>query len=159
MTSTVNIDAIDNQILHLLLKDARLSLKQIANECHVSQVSVFNRINRLKKLGVITGATLLAPLDTYGFKLIAFIGIETEITADINEVLRFITEHTILIEALSSIGKYDLHGLIYAEDFDSLNNRVEMLKRINGIRKVAFSVFSGFPTTNYDQLNLNTNEG
>ncbi|MCL5949500.1 MAG: AsnC family transcriptional regulator, partial [Candidatus Bathyarchaeota archaeon] len=71
MAIPVDIDKIDDQIIRLLLKDARLNLKEIAKQSHISSVSVLNRINRLKKLGVITGATLFASLDLYKFEIIA----------------------------------------------------------------------------------------
>jgi hypothetical protein len=45
MTSAATkIDEVDTQILHLLLIDARLSLRKIAKECKISSVSVYNRI-------------------------------------------------------------------------------------------------------------------
>jgi Lrp/AsnC family transcriptional regulator for asnA, asnC and gidA len=154
MTTTVEIDEIDNQIIHLLIKDARLSLKEIAKQCGISSVSVLNRIKRLKKLGVITGATLFASLDNFRLDIVASIGMETENNADVSEILRFFKEHTCLIEPSVSIGKYDLYALIYAEDLDSLNDRVEMVRRLNGIRKVVVSVWSGLPLLNFENVEL-----
>lgn len=159
MPPAVEIDQIDKQIIHILIKDARLSLKEIAKECGISSVSVFNRINRLKKLGVITGATLFASLDNFSLDIVASIGMETENNANIDEILRFFKEHTCLIEPSVSIGKYDLYALIYAEDFDSLNDRVEMVRRLAGIRKVVVSVWSGLPILNYENLDMTPKKG
>jgi DNA-binding Lrp family transcriptional regulator len=154
MSSIVQIDEIDNKIIHLLLKDAQLSLHEIAKECNISAVSVLNRINRLKKQGVITGATLFVSLSIYDFEIIAFLGIETENMADVQEILRFLKEYTFLIEPSLSIGKYDLHALVYAKDFNDLNERVAMVRRLTGIRKVEVSVWSGLPASNYENLDL-----
>jgi Lrp/AsnC family leucine-responsive transcriptional regulator len=154
MDTTVDIDVIDDLILHLLLKDAQIGLKEISEKCGISSVAAFKRINRLKKLGVITGSTLFTPLEIYDYKIIAFIEIETEIKADPNEILKFFREHTCLIEPSLSIGKYDLHALIYAKDFDQLNGIVEMIKRRSGIRKVTVYVWSGLPSLNYDNLHF-----
>jgi Lrp/AsnC family transcriptional regulator, regulator for asnA, asnC and gidA len=154
MSSIVQIDEIDNKILHLLLKDAKLSLHEIAKECNLSSVSVLNRINRLKTQGVITGATLFASLSIYDFEIIAFLGIETENMADVQEILAFLKEYTFLIEPSLSIGKYDLHALIYAKDFNNLNERVVMVRRLAGIRKVEVSVWSGLPASDYANLDL-----
>jgi Lrp/AsnC family transcriptional regulator for asnA, asnC and gidA len=154
MTTTIEIDKIDNQIIHLLIKDARLSLKQIAKKCGISAVSVSNRIKHLKETGVITGATLFASLDNFHLDIVASIGMETENNPDVNEILKFLREHTCLIEPSVSIGKYDLYALIYAEDFDSLNERVEMVRRLNGIRKVVVSVWSGLPVLNFENVDL-----
>ena len=62
----------------LLIEDARTSLKDIANKCDISAVSVLNRINRLKKLGVITGVTIFPPIAPLGFQIVATIGMETD---------------------------------------------------------------------------------
>lgn len=154
MKTTVAIDAIDDLILHLLLKDANMGLKEIGEKCGISAVAVYNRIERLKKLGVITGASLFTTLEIYNYKIIAFIEIETEINADPDEILKFFKEHTCLIEPSRSIGKYDLHALIYVTDFDQLNGVVELIRRRSGIRKVTVYVWSGLPTLNYDNLSF-----
>lgn len=156
MTSaTAQIDEVDAKILHLLLIDARLSLKKIAKECKISSVSVYNRINRLKTLGVIKGSTLFASLDIYNFGLIAFMGIETEDNSYIDDILNYLKEYTFPIEPYMSIGRFDIHALIYAKDQIDLNNRVSMIRRIQGVRKVAVFIWSGIPLANYKNVNLN----
>ncbi len=88
MNALVEIDKIDNQILHILIQDARKSLKEISTKCGISSVSVLNRIKRLKELGVITGATLFASLDTFGFQVVASIGMELDSNANIQANLQ-----------------------------------------------------------------------
>jgi Lrp/AsnC family transcriptional regulator for asnA, asnC and gidA len=159
MDSIVEIDEIDNQILHLLIQDARKSLREISKSCGVSSVSVLNRIKRLKELGVITGATLFASLDTFGFQVVASIGIELEASADLQQIVKFFNEHTYLVEPSTSIGKYDLYVIIYTENIASLNERIDMVKRLRGIKKVVVSVWSGLPYMNFENINLTTEEG
>lgn len=89
MAKPVQIDDIDDKILHILILDARTSLKDIAKQCGLSSVSVLNRINRLKKLGVITGAILFPLLNKLGFEIAATIGIETD--AAVDEILKILT--------------------------------------------------------------------
>ncbi len=113
MGSTIRIDETDKKILSILIHDARTRLKDIAKECGISSVSVLNRIKRLKKLGVITGATLFPNLNALGFQIVATIGIETDTNED--EIIKFIAEHTELIEPSTCIGKYDLTGIIDTE--------------------------------------------
>jgi Lrp/AsnC family transcriptional regulator for asnA, asnC and gidA len=154
MTSAADIDELDAKIIRLLLKDSRLSLKEIGKECGVSSVSILNRINRLKKLGVIKGSTLFANLGIYNFKTIAFIGIEAESNSSIEEVLKFLKEYTFLIEPSISIGKFDLHALIYSKDQDDLNNRVSMVRRLTGVRKVSVFIWTGVPTADWENIEL-----
>ena len=151
-TAIVDIDEIDNKILHILIEDARTSLKDIAKKCGISSVSVLNRIKRLKKQGVITGATLFSSLDTLGFQIVASIGMETDVNTD--EILKFFKEHTCLIEPSTSIGEYDLSALVYAENISSLNDCIDMVRRRFGIRKVTVTVWSGLPFMNYENIDL-----
>ena len=89
MTPIISIDGTDDKILHILIKDARTSLKEMAKECGISSVAVLNRIKRLKKLGVITGATLFAPIGIMGFQIVATIGMETDANTEeiVNEIV------------------------------------------------------------------------
>jgi Lrp/AsnC family transcriptional regulator for asnA, asnC and gidA len=154
MGSIVEIDEIDDKILHLLIEDARTSLKDIGKKCGISSVSVLNRIRRLKKTGVIAGATLFASINTFGFQIVASIGMETESGANVEEILKYFKEHTYLIEPAVSIGKYDLCALIYAENITNLNERIETVRRLSGIRKVVVIVWSGIPYLNFEKINL-----
>jgi Lrp/AsnC family transcriptional regulator, regulator for asnA, asnC and gidA len=158
MNSIIEIDQVDSQILHILIKDARKSLKDIGKKCGISSVSVLNRIKRLKELGVITGATLLATLDTFGFTVVASIGIELYANANAKQILRFFSEHTYLVEPSTSVGKYDFYAVIYAEDVAKLNERVDMVKRLPGIKKAVVSVWSGLPCLNFENINLTLRE-
>ena len=159
MDPIVKIDQIDDQILHLLIQDARKSLKEISKKCGISSVSVLNRIKRLKELGVITGATLFASLDTFGFRVVASVGMELDSNANVKQIFSFFSEHTYLVEPSTCLGKYDLQAVIYAEDITKLNERVDMVKRLPGIKKVIVSVWSGIPCLDFNNINLAHKEG
>lgn len=152
MTPTVEIDQIDQKILKILIEDARASLKEIAKKCDISAVSVLNRINHLKKIGVITGVTVFPPIIPLGFHIVATIGMETD--SNIEEILQYLKDYMYLIEPSTSIGAYDLTALVYAENIATLNERVESIRRRFGVRKVIVNVWSGLPYMNYNNLDL-----
>ena len=52
-----NIDAIDQQIIHLLLGNSKLGTKEIASKIGLSVTPTFERIKRLERKGVILGYT------------------------------------------------------------------------------------------------------
>jgi Lrp/AsnC family transcriptional regulator for asnA, asnC and gidA len=153
MSNTIEIDEIDDAILHILIQDARTNLKKIAKKCGVSSVSVLNRINRLKRLGVITGATLFPSLNKLGYQIVATIGIETD--SDTDEILKMLNCYTTLIEPATSVGEYDLCALVFAENLSSLNEKLEAIKRRFNIRKVTVNVWSGIPYNNFENVELN----
>jgi Lrp/AsnC family transcriptional regulator for asnA, asnC and gidA len=152
MGTIIEIDEIDNKILTILIKDARTRLKDIAKYCGISSVSVLNRIKRLKTLGVITGATLFPRLYLLGFNIVATIGIETD--ANENQIIKFIDEHTDLIEPSASIGEYDLTALVLTKDIYQLEKVVGELRKIAGVRKVTVNVWSGQPHMVYENIDL-----
>ena len=53
--STGELDQIDQEILRLLEKDARLSFAAISREVHLSLSAVAERVHKLEDTGVVTG--------------------------------------------------------------------------------------------------------
>jgi DNA-binding Lrp family transcriptional regulator len=153
MDKPVEIDEIDDKILHILIQDARTSMKRIGKQCGISSVTVLNRINRLKKLGVITGATIFPSLSKLGYNIVATIGIETD--TDLDEILKMLSRHTTLIEPATSVGEYDLCALIYAESLSSLTEKLEAIRSRFNIRKITVNVWSGIPHINFENIQLN----
>ena len=156
MSMKVQIDETDDKILHILIEDARTSLKEIGKQCGISSVSVLNRIKRLKKIGVITGATLFSAIHPLGFYTVATVGIETD--GNMEEIVKFLGKNTCLIEPSISIGEYDLCVVIYAESIAVLNERVEMARHKFGIRRVIINVWSGLPHVNFGNVDLRPNK-
>ncbi len=152
MGTIVEIDEIDNKILHTLIQDARARLKDIAEDCGISSVSVLNRIKRLKKLGVITGATLFPRLGAFEYQIVATIGIETD--SNEAEIIKFIDENTDLIEPSKSVGKYDLTAVVYAESIAKVAKVEYEIRKRFGVRKVTINVWSGRPHAMFENLDL-----
>ena len=157
MSNIVDIDEVDEKILHILIRDVRTNLKEIAKQCGLSSVTITNRIKRLKKLGVITGATLFTPIEEYGFEFVATIGMETNASTD--EILAMFGRHATLIEPSSSVGEYDLCALVYAESLRALNEKLEAIKRRFRINKVTVHVWSGAPQFNLANIDLTPTKG
>jgi DNA-binding Lrp family transcriptional regulator len=156
MGTTVEIDEIDNKILRSLIRDARARLKDIAKDCGISSVSVLNRIKRLKTLGVITGATLFPRLNSIGVEVVATIGIEADANED--KIITFISEHTDVIDPSTTIGKYDITALVYAESIAALDKVVYEIRKRFGVRKVDVNVWAGQPHMIFENINLQLKE-
>ena len=70
---TVEVDAIDRQILSLLLNDGRAPASQIADQVGLSRPAVAERIEKLERLGVIRGTTAVIDAATLGRGITAFV--------------------------------------------------------------------------------------
>jgi Lrp/AsnC family transcriptional regulator, regulator for asnA, asnC and gidA len=53
------LDETDMRIVHMLLKNAKLSLAEIGQEIGISQPAARKRLEKLKKKGIVLGSTIL----------------------------------------------------------------------------------------------------
>ncbi len=117
---------------------------------------MLNRIKHLEDLGVITGATLFPSLDNLGFHIVATIGMETDSNPE--ELIEFFKEHTHLIEPSTCVGEYDFCAVIYAEDINNLNQKINAVRKRFGIEKIVVNVWAGMPQMNFENIDLNPNK-
>ncbi len=67
-----NLDNTDLEIIRILQKNAKSTIKELADALNLSNTPVFDRIKRLEKSGVITGYTALVNRRKLGLNLMAF---------------------------------------------------------------------------------------
>lgn len=67
------LDAIDRKLLGLLQRNARLSNAELAKEVGLNPSSVFERVRKLERRGVITGYVATVDAEKLGKPLTAFI--------------------------------------------------------------------------------------
>lgn len=137
----IGIDALDVKILNILIKNARTRLKDIAKQCKISDVSVLKRIKRLKTLKVITGATLLVNAAALDCPIVAFMGINFNGNQE-QAIERLMNQYTNLVEISTSVGKYDLCALVYANNLTQLDEIASSIREGFGAREVALNVWS-----------------
>lgn len=70
------MDQIDKQIIGILQKNARTSLKEIAAETFLSSPAISARIARLEKEGIVKGYTAQVDLHKLGYHIKAYIHLE-----------------------------------------------------------------------------------
>ncbi|WP_215457460.1 MULTISPECIES: Lrp/AsnC family transcriptional regulator [unclassified Streptomyces] len=131
--TAVPLDDTDRQILARLLKDARQSVRALAEQVHISRANAYTRIARLLSEGVITGFTAQLNPKRAGLGTSAYVTLSTEQAAwrDISRELREIpyVEHVSLVT-----GDFDVLVLVRAPDNEALRSVV--LERIQGVSGV-----------------------
>lgn len=152
-SDVVELDETDLKILNMLIHDARTRLKDMAKECQTSSVSVLNRIKRLKNLGVITGSTILPNVAAIGLPIVATIGINIDGNKD-QEIIKAMEEHINIVEPSSSVGEYDITGLVFAKNINELNKISYSIKERFATRKITINVWSGTPAMVYENIDL-----
>ena len=101
------MDHIDEKLIHLLQKNARISLKNLAKEVYLSNPAVSARIEKLEEEGIIKGyGARIDPLKL-GFHITAFINMELE-PVQKPEFYPFIASIPNVIECNCVTGNYSM---------------------------------------------------
>ncbi|TAE37041.1 MAG: AsnC family transcriptional regulator [Runella slithyformis] len=108
------LDSFDIQILQELERDGRKAYASIADTLQISNTMVHQRVARLRRIGVLKGASILLDERKLGYEWSAFTGVtlkEDSNSAQIIEALRAIPEVT---ECYYITGQYTLYLRIVA---------------------------------------------
>jgi Lrp/AsnC family leucine-responsive transcriptional regulator len=101
------MDAIDLKLIELLQKNARFSLKHLANEVFLSTPAVSARILKLEESGVITGYSAQVNQVKLGYNIKAFINLEMS-PKQKAEFYPFIEKCPNVLECNCVTGKYSM---------------------------------------------------
>ncbi len=72
------MDTVDEKIIQLLQKNARISIKDIASQVFLSSPAVTARIDRLEKIGIIRGYHAQINPEALGYRIKAFVNLEMD---------------------------------------------------------------------------------
>lgn len=67
------IDDVDRAIVAAFLADGRLSFSDLAEQCHISRSTAHARVDRLRRIGAITGFTATVDPAVLGFGICALV--------------------------------------------------------------------------------------
>ena len=129
-----HIDEIDQKILSMLVKNARMPFLEIARECGLSGAAVHQRMHKLEEKGIITGSRLLVKPGALGLNVCAFISVtitESDKYLSVVEQLKKIPEVT---ECHFVTGKASMLIKVYCKDndhlMDVLLNKFQMMTNV-----------------------------
>jgi Lrp/AsnC family transcriptional regulator for asnA, asnC and gidA len=108
MTENYQIDNVDRQILNELLLDARIPYLEIARKLIVSGGTIHQRIDKLKKMGVLEGSKAVLNLSKLGYDVTVILGIHLKSSRDLNDVIGKLEQLPEIVEAHYTTGNYAL---------------------------------------------------
>ena len=127
------LDGSDRQILRELIRDARTSIRSLAERIHISRASAYARVDRLVADGVITGFSARIAHERAGLGTSAYVSLSIEQNSwpEVSGHLARLP----YVEHVSRLGAdFDVLVLVRAPDNAAL--RVLVLDRIQGIPSV-----------------------
>lgn len=125
----VPLDDVDRRILDLLREDARRTIADIATRVSLSQAPVKRRIDRLERLGVITGYTVLLDEAKIGQAIDAFTELRLVGDADVDEVADLVKAIPEVRDLFTIAGDPDALVRIRVDDVAHLKAVVNNLRR------------------------------
>ena len=129
MTERPSLDETDRAILHALQEDARRSVKDIAEQVNLSPAPVKRRIDRLERLGVIRGYTVVLDQTKVGPAMEAFTELRFAGDTSVEDILDSMSRLPEVREAYVTTGDPDALVRLQVEDAPHLQRVVNQLRR------------------------------
>jgi len=126
------LDTLDIKVLIELQEDARKSLREIAEKLNVAEGTVYNRINKLKKMGIIEKFIPVIDYSKLGFDITAIIGITAE-GGHLIEVEELLAKEPNVTAVYDVTGEFDV---ITVARFRSRSELNDFIKRIASLEHV-----------------------
>jgi len=135
----VKIDSVDKEILRMLQDDARISFKKIAEKIGVSEATIFVRVKKLRKNGVIKRFTAIVSPDLLGKNLTAFVLINTE-PKNLEHVLDALSSMDDVYEVYDVTGAYYVIVKIRTENRKTLAEIIDKIGMIDGVTRTETAI-------------------
>jgi DNA-binding Lrp family transcriptional regulator len=125
----MQLDDTDRRLLAVLLEDARISQRGLAQRIGVAQGTIANRLRKLEELGVIKGYTVLLEPESIGWTMTVITGLRIEKGSMINVQQNIAADPRVF-------AVYDVTG-----DYDSMVlARVKSRKDLDDLTKTVFTL-------------------
>jgi Lrp/AsnC family transcriptional regulator for asnA, asnC and gidA len=136
MTSSLNIDKLDLQLIQHLMHDANISYADLGKRLFVSAGTVHVRIKKLQDNGIVSGTRMHVDLKKLGYDVIAFIGIYLEKSSLYDVVARDLKKIPEIVRMNYTTGNYSIFAEIVCKDITQLRKVLhDELQKIKGIER------------------------
>ena len=136
---SVKIDSTDKVILKMLQENARIAFKKIAEKVGVSEATIFVRVRKLQKNGVIKRFTALVSPELVGKSLTAFVLINTD-PKKLDYVLETLSKIDDVYEVYDVTGTYYAIVKIRTRSKETLAEIIDKIGMIDGITRTETAI-------------------
>jgi len=152
----MKIDEKDKQLLSLLQKNCKLSLRELSQITEMRETTIFARIKRLENSGIIKEYRAILDPKAIGKNVLAFVLIKYDPSAGIKqkEVAEKIANLPEIQEVHIIAGDWDMIAKVREKDVEGLGKAVlDKIREIKGVKEtVSLIVFESVKETTF--LNL-----
>ena len=133
------VDKLDIEIIKVLAKNSRLSIREIASTLKQAHSSVHQRMRKLLERGVIKRFTILVDYESLGFSITALILLQVE-GAYIVEVGEILSKEPNVISVYDITGDYDLAIIAKLKDIHELDRFVKKINKNKWVKRTVTSI-------------------
>lgn len=136
MPENYQFDKTDFRILNALLQDANQPYSSVAEKAFVSNGTVHVRMEKLRRLGVVQGATLKINYHKLGWDITAFIGIYLEKSSLYEEVVETLETIPEIVNLHYTTGAYSIFAKVICRDTKHLREVLnEKIQAVPGVQR------------------------
>ena len=136
MSSKLNLDKLDLQIIHEMLKDADISYAELGKKLFVSGGTIHVRIKKLEELKIVKGKRMQVDLKLLGYDITAFVGIYLEKSSLYDVVAKELEKIPEIVRLSYTTGNYSMFLEIICKDINQLRRVLhDELQAIKGIER------------------------
>jgi Lrp/AsnC family transcriptional regulator, regulator for asnA, asnC and gidA len=136
MSSKLNLDKLDFQIIQEMMEDAEISYADLGKKLFVSGGTIHVRIKKLEELKVVKGKKLSVDLKSLGYDVIAFIGVFLEKSSLYDSVAKELKKIPQIVRLNYTTGNYSMFAEIVCKDIQELRFVLhDELQKIKGIER------------------------
>ncbi|WFO75734.1 Lrp/AsnC family transcriptional regulator [Desulfurococcaceae archaeon MEX13E-LK6-19] len=137
--NVIRIDSIDKEILKILRSNARIKLRELARLTHIPTSTIYDRIKRLEKMGLIKKYTTKIDYRLLGYQIKALILASVE-GAHIIDVEKEISKNPHVIALYDITGEYDVAIIALFKTIEELDHFVKNLLRNPYVKHTTTSI-------------------
>lgn len=131
-----DIDGLDEKILKLITKNARIPFLEVARECGVSGAAIHQRVQRLLNIGVVSGSEFVLNPARLGYNTTAYMGIYLQQANSHRRVVEELKKIPEIVECHYTTGQYAIFIKVMTKTNKHLKQLIDdKLQMIDGIAR------------------------
>ncbi|MER7178346.1 Lrp/AsnC family transcriptional regulator [Streptomyces hyaluromycini] len=129
MSGTEHVDSVDSMIIDLLVQDGRRTVTEIADHVSLSPSAVKRRIDRLERVGVIAGYTVILDHNKLGSGFEAFVELRFAGDVKVEMITMAATSVPEVLEVFTVAGDPDALVRVRVSGVQHLRDVIDRLRR------------------------------
>jgi len=128
------LDNKDYAIIRLIQADARMPFNEIARKLKVSEGTVFNRLEKLKKAGIVRGFQAVIDYELLGYEITAIMGLRVG-SGMISQVEAEVSKKPEVLAVYDITGEYDAMLICRFRSRMQMNDFIKSLLTIKYVER------------------------